>query len=697
MKIFTTLILLAAGIMMHGAAQAQKLSPLARLTVESGAAVSGAKRAAGIPNPYMPMIMQLTDESDASTPVALEELGVKVWHQRHELLLVSVPAEKLDAVLSLPGVVAVGMSGDMSSCMDRARQWGDVDAVHNGYLQEMIPYTGKGVVVGWADIGFDWQHIAFSDGRLKQLHHFDAAHAFERSASATDGFEDWTIDCTDEYHATHVGNILAGGFTDAPYHGVAPGADIVATTSCLTDVGILCGVESVIEYARSVGAPAVVNVSMGNYLGPHDGTSLISKYLNYCSEDAVITLSAGNTGSITGYASFTPRADVAEADLRINELPHWQGFDVDGYTDIWSCDSNPVEVRIGVFDDMTKSIVWMSDPLAATESGSERLDSYGTEALRQYMSKAEYTLAWEVNPRNGRWNATLHYVTTSPTQCEPYTWARYFTVVRVRPVAGQTVDLFADAARSFFQSVPGSAMHIGTEGSVSDMATAPGVICVGSVNSRSSAPCLDRPEQPYVWDMTEGAMSSFSSYSTAPRIQSLPHVSAPGAYVVSAVSEPFITAHPDGEKVSAAVVGDDGRVSYYSPVRGTSMSSPFVAGVAALWLEANPNLSPAEVRDLAISTATRFDDEYSRMRSGAGCINALGGLKDLFTTDSPMHPADKAEPLVWITSDGRVEVVGADLTGIYSIDGTRINGTRLPARGIYIVSISGYPARKICM
>lgn len=441
----------------------------------------------------------------------------------------------------------------------------------------------------------------------------------------------------------------------------------------------------------------MVNVSMGNYLGPHDGTSLMSRYLGYCAKDAVITLSAGNTGSQTGYATFTPREGVPSADLRINELPKWHGFEVNGYTDIWSCDARPVEVCIGVFDDMTKSVVWMSEPLAATDSGYVRFGNFDTEALRSYLSTAEYTLAWEVNPRNGRWNATLHYVTSTPFECTPYSWARYFTVVRVRPVGGQAVDLFADTSRSFFQSVPGSAMYISTEGSVSDMATAEGVICVGSVNSRNSAPCLERPDDPHSWDMTVGAVSSFSSYSDAPRIARLPHVCAPGAYVVSAVSEPFVAAHPGEEKLSAVIEAADGSRSYYGPVRGTSMSSPFMAGVAALWLEAKPNFSPAEVRELAISTAVALDDDYSRSRSGAGCVDALGGLSELLTTGSYLHPADRVEPVVRVTPAGTIEVTGGELTGVFSVDGSMVDGSRPLPPGVYIVCISGFPARKICL
>ena len=62
---------------------------------------------------------------------------------------------------------------------------------------------------------------------------------------------------------------------------------------------------------------------------------------------------------------------------------------------------------------------------------------------------------------------------------------------------------------------------------------------------------------------------------------------------------------------------------------GTSMAAPTVAGIIALWLQANPNLSVAQVKDIIASSAIR--DRYT---IGTHCdqfgpngkINALEGL-----------------------------------------------------------------------
>jgi subtilisin len=61
-----------------------------------------------------------------------------------------------------------------------------------------------------------------------------------------------------------------------------------------------------------------------------------------------------------------------------------------------------------------------------------------------------------------------------------------------------------------------------------------------------------------------------------------------------------------GEDVFSTVPG--GR---YESMNGTSMAAPHVAGVVALALSANPNLTPAQVRQMMIETAFRGNGQQS--------------------------------------------------------------------------------------
>ena len=60
---------------------------------------------------------------------------------------------------------------------------------------------------------------------------------------------------------------------------------------------------------------------------------------------------------------------------------------------------------------------------------------------------------------------------------------------------------------------------------------------------------------------------------------------------------------------------------YYTTGSGTSFSAPHVAGVIALMLEANPQLTPAQVRDILQRTATPLTTYYIH-EVGAGMLNS---------------------------------------------------------------------------
>jgi serine protease AprX len=68
-----------------------------------------------------------------------------------------------------------------------------------------------------------------------------------------------------------------------------------------------------------------------------------------------------------------------------------------------------------------------------------------------------------------------------------------------------------------------------------------------------------------------------------------------------------------------------GELPYYTTGSGTSYSAPQVAGVIALMLEVNPNLTPAQIRDILQRTATPLPPYYM-YEVGAGMLNAQAAV-----------------------------------------------------------------------
>ena len=72
-----------------------------------------------------------------------------------------------------------------------------------------------------------------------------------------------------------------------------------------------------------------------------------------------------------------------------------------------------------------------------------------------------------------------------------------------------------------------------------------------------------------------------------------------------------------------------GMIPFYTQISGTSMATPFAAGVAALMLDADPTLTPDEIKQIMTETATRMPG-YEDYEVGAGYINAYAAVDKVY-------------------------------------------------------------------
>ena len=75
--------------------------------------------------------------------------------------------------------------------------------------------------------------------------------------------------------------------------------------------------------------------------------------------------------------------------------------------------------------------------------------------------------------------------------------------------------------------------------------------------------------------------------------------------------------------------------SGYTFMSGTSMATPHVAGAIALMLEANPNLSPMEIRDILEATAIDLGDAGYDNVYGAGRIDVVAAVEAAMAQTDP--------------------------------------------------------------
>jgi serine protease AprX len=146
----------------------------------------------------------------------------------------------------------------------------------------------------------------------------------------------------------------------------------------------------------------------------------------------------------------------------------------------------------------------------------------------------------------------------------------------------------------------------------------------------------------------EGDLANFSSRGT-PRDERLgnsdplddydaPTLTAPGTGREFATNASKFTSDIVSVRATSNISANGGAadteiptafIPFYTQISGTSMATPFTAGTVALMLDADPTLSPDEVRDILTSTATRMPgrEDYE---VGAGMVNAYAAVDKAF-------------------------------------------------------------------
>ena len=655
---------------------------------------------------YYPVIIKLSNDSVLDD---LLSLGTIIYHKRNEFILASIPYSQLETVSRLPLVNRMSLSKPLSVTLDKAKSMTNVDKLHSA-LDLPQAYNGEGVVVGISDIGFDPSHVAFSDGRLKRLVCYEELQGKRYDMSIEQEISSWETDDSTEWHACHVAGILAGNDCGNGYSGVATKSEMGITTSNLYEMAILSGVEDVIEYAKKVGRPAVINMSVGHNLGPHDGSSLFNQYLERVGEEAIVCLSAGNDGNKRVYIPFDATKDGDELRTFVYDNPNVCGIKMQGAIDLWSIDSRRFLIALTIYDRITKEFVYTSPFVGEEESGdasswgiaSSSLATENDVSIPLFESelKGAVRVYFSTNIDNGRYNVYATVDVENHQRDESGLLGRYCIGFIMRADKDVHIDAYADASRVIFHSlgVPGFTGGDPSR-SISDLACGKNVIAVGASNSRNTTPQVDGGIKTY--NFNENEVAYFSSYGTLDDGRVLPHFCAPGNMIVAPISTKYTERFSEESLKKLAVKSSmNGRDYYWISECGTSMASPHAAGVIACWLQADSSLTVNEILDIAQSTANTSYADYPNPQWGAGNINAYAGMKEVLKRAGVgnvlaensykmiLNPIGSRQFEVYVPNSEIKDVQIFSISGqnVFSTSSTIINATTLPM-GVYIIKV----------
>lgn len=566
---------------------------------------------------------------DASTVEAIRALDIKVGLELGNLVTARVPLSKLNYLCGLDGVSYIEFGTEANPMMDKARAATYADAMMDGIDGLEHGYKGKGVVVGIVDTGFDYTHPNFYDASREQLRirkvweqsteNASIAGA-EKPANFSYGTEFDTpeeilaaaTDLQNNSHGTHVAGIAAGAdVTDAnPYYGIAGEADIVLVSRKAGDgsnVNISDAIAYIYEYADEVGKPCVVNLSLGTQIGPHDGSSSFDQIADKMQgEGRLLIGSVGNFGAKKLHVGSTGEEPV-KTFVHFMEAP--SNSNVGGDVDIWGEEGAAFTLQLLIVNKNTNEIVSASENYPVTSEGG----TYTFEPASPTRGKVVVTT--EINPLNGKPHAL---VTSGITSMR----SSYALGIIVTPTQKGTVHLWADGNKVLLTNEGLEGWADGTTAcTLAEIGgTGKRIVSVGAfVTSHGTGQQFPADEI--------GAIASFSSQGPTADGRMKPDVTAPGSYIAASLSSYFT---PTTGTVASDLVWNE-RTYQYGYMEGTSMASPFVAGIVAAWLQAYPKMTPEDLRTVLQTTATV--GEYTKASSenenvwGYGKINALEGLK----------------------------------------------------------------------
>jgi subtilisin family serine protease len=234
---------------------------------------------------------------------------------------------------------------------------------------------GSGVIVGIVDYGCDFRHGNFltASRETRVLYLWDqrefnflehrpvkptasapAGFGYGRELTGsmlnnallqTNPFAAVDYELTAGEHGTHVMDIAAGNGRETQRPGVAPGADLIFVHLDTGDISgekslgnsrrLIEAVDYIFAKAKELGKPAIVNLSLGTYAGPHDGTTPVEQWLDKLLEEPgrAISIAAGNSFQLRSHAHGTIQPgetrslpwEILLDDLTPNEMEIWYG------------------------------------------------------------------------------------------------------------------------------------------------------------------------------------------------------------------------------------------------------------------------------------------------------------------------------------------------------------------------------------
>lgn len=669
------------------------------------------------------VVQAFIEVKDVTVYSDLEAMGVIFGYGSGTITTAELPVERLDEILAMDGVLQVEFDEEAMTTNDKARVVSHVDEVHQGVGLDR-PYTGKGVIIGALDTGIDFNHTLFNDkdGNTRLLSAYMISHTQSTalpggvkykgagfSATGTPvtsmtfpGYvyepqyiKTITTDKTAESHGTHTFGIAAGGtYGHQTYYGMAPEASIIATGGVLGSYNMLNAAAYTFSEAERLNMPAVMYFSIGDYRGCRSGDDLFPRLARtLVGPGRIICVATGNEAGYGRHLEKPEGTSYVKTAIRAYSSKTILGSD---YIDLASNGKKDFMMTLSVVN---------------TTDGSQTIlyQAYASQLVTQ-RSITNTAFAGSISVYSEPYKPSQEYGITINLSGVTMSSSNYLLTMELSGMG--EVDAWCAGKGLIFTDGSTAGYTAGDSNETENtLCIFPGCISVGNYNSRNTYTWFGDGKGKTVANTPIGQINKYSGYGIDRTGVAHPTIAAPGAIVCSGAS-----LYDDKYKLTTSfsnmlvdIVNKDGRDNRYAMMQGTSMATPHVAGIIALWLEANPSLTPDDIKNIFAMTATQ--DQYtaaSPLQFGYGKINAYDGIKKCIGEATSiariMGDGDSKEPVITMGYRSvRILVPHTDAPStvdIFRTDGTlishdTINGNTattfpLPAnRGLYIIKVKG--------
>ena len=621
----------------------------------------------------------------------LESMGVIIQERFEGFVTAMIPVDMIERIAELAEVQEVNVARKMSLKTNAARSYTNTDDVLN-YTTDAITaglpqaFKGTGVVVGVIDTGIDFQHTMFrnADGstRIKRAYVARGAGSFTTYTNITTTSP--TTDYSNESHGTHTSTTAGGSELTAGgilYGGMAPEANLilVGCGNYTYNTNIANGIKYIFDYADSQNMPAVCSISLGTHMGPHDGTGeLASTYSQYAGShpNHIIVCAAGNEaggdygkqysgGTASSSTPFTTVLnglyDLYYGNGTLNKV--YSGNDV-----FYARTANKaLACKLHVVNTSDHSVVWTSSAINSSTSSVSGITTYFNRSPQVTIARDSYSNKYYVQ---------LYF--NSMTKTSSYTGTNYALAVSVYPTSGSCmIDGWDVSGNNAFGTMSGTyggyTFVAGSDDcSITDECSSDDIISVGAYCSKRSVKDYNGTNHS-IYGFSLNQIAYFSSYQAAgvgPTGVAKPDICAPGATVVAGINHYDNTMMSNGYASYGNYLVYNSTNSSLGNMEGTSMATPCVAGIIALYLQAakyaNKTLNTAAIRDVFANTAIH-DSYTNNVKFGPnGKINALEGIKYILGEAGLPQPELSVDPASLTFSAN----VGETVTKTFTVTGT---------------------------